>query len=160
MRRIFLPVLAALLLSVIASGAEAATRGCARPANADAVEAAVAARMNAERRQRGRPVLTPSDRLHRAALRMACDMARNGLQSHTGSDGSSFVDRLLDADGCLPGGENIAWGYPDPRGVVEGWMRSPGHRQNILMRGVAHYGIAVAMRNGRPQWVMVVGGRC
>ena len=29
-------------------------------------------------------------------------------------------------------GENVAYGYPNGRSVVAAWMRSPGHRANIL----------------------------
>ncbi len=28
--------------------------------------------------------------------------------------------------------ENIAWGYPSPEAVIDGWMGSSGHRANIL----------------------------
>ena len=31
-----------------------------------------------------------------------------------------------------PVGENIAWGYSNPQSVVEGWMNSQGHKENIL----------------------------
>jgi uncharacterized protein YkwD len=29
-------------------------------------------------------------------------------------------------------GENVAYGYPDGKSAVSAWMRSPGHRANIL----------------------------
>jgi uncharacterized protein YkwD len=29
-------------------------------------------------------------------------------------------------------GENVAYGYPDGKSAVAAWMRSPGHRANIL----------------------------
>ena len=40
--------------------------------------------------------------------------------------------------------ENVALGYPNAETVVEGWMNSRGHRQNILDSGVLETGIAVA----------------
>ena len=40
--------------------------------------------------------------------------------------------------------ENVALGYPNAEMVVEGWMNSRGHRQNILDAGVVETGIAVA----------------
>ena len=40
--------------------------------------------------------------------------------------------------------ENVALGYPNADMVVEGWMNSRGHRQNILDGGVVETGIAVA----------------
>src|SRR2546423_15055972 len=40
--------------------------------------------------------------------------------------------------------ENVALGYPNAETVVEGWMNSRGHRQNILDAGVVETGIPVA----------------
>ena len=49
--------------------------------------------------------------------------------SHTRPDGSSCftVSKQLH-------GENIAKGYTSVDSVVEGWMNSPGHRENILRK--------------------------
>ncbi len=41
-------------------------------------------------------------------------------------------------------GENLAWGkgvQGTPRGIVAGWMRSPGHRANLLRPGWTRIGI-------------------
>jgi uncharacterized protein YkwD len=37
----------------------------------------------------------------------------------------------------------VAMGYPDAPAVVQGWMTSTGHRENILDRGVVETGIGV-----------------
>lgn len=61
------------------------------------------------------------------------DMETSGLFSHNSSDGTSAEARMLR---YYPGdvvGENIAQGYMSPRDVViEGWMCSSGHRENIM----------------------------
>ena len=49
-------------------------------------------------------------------------------------------------------GENVAAGYPTGRAVVrQGWMRSPGHRANILEPRFRRVGIA-ARRGSDGRW--------
>lgn len=154
-------IIAACAASFLFSAAPALA-DCSMPSEARALVAEVARIMNAERQSRGLGALTPSRAAQRAAERQVCDMATNGVQSHRGSDGSSFARRLKAAGGCAPGGENIAWGHRSPASVMQGWMSSSGHRANILHRRASTYGIAVAMPSagvgGGPRWVMVVGG--
>jgi uncharacterized protein YkwD len=77
--------------------------------------------------------LSANGALTSAARGHSTDMAVNNFFSHTGSDGSSFWDRIIWA-GYSPGSgaENIAAGYGSPEAVVAGWMGSDGHRANIL----------------------------
>jgi uncharacterized protein YkwD len=49
-------------------------------------------------------------------------------------------------------GENVAYGYPTGRAVVnQGWMRSEGHRANILSRGFKLVAVA-ARRDDDGTW--------
>jgi len=53
--------------------------------------------------------------------------------------------------------ENIAYGYVNPADVMNGWMNSEGHRNNILRAGVSHLGVgyySAARRN----WVQMFAG--
>ena len=45
-------------------------------------------------------------------------------------------------DGITTAGENIASGYETPRALVSAWMRSPGHRKNILNRQFHRIGVS------------------
>jgi uncharacterized protein YkwD len=108
--------------------------------------------LNAERSERGLRKLKLSKNLTRAARRHARDMARKNYFSHTSLNGSSFVDRIR-RTGYLRNanrwfvGENLAWGtgsLSTPRATVRAWMRSPGHRRNILTRTFEHIGIGIA----------------
>jgi uncharacterized protein YkwD len=45
-------------------------------------------------------------------------------------------------------GENVAYGYPTGRDVVRAWMRSPGHRANILRRQFRREGLGAVRVNG------------
>ena len=58
---------------------------------------------------------------------------------------------------CFPC-ENIATGFPDPAGVVTGWMNSDGHRANILNCAYVHMGIGYAVGGtGTVYWTQVFG---
>jgi len=100
---------------------------------ADAFAAEVVRLVNEERATAGCDPLTVDARLQAAALGHSQDMALNDFFAHTGSDGSSVVDRVDDQgyDWSMLG-ENIAAGYATPAAAVEGWMNSDGHRANIL----------------------------
>lgn len=94
--------------------------------------------------------------LERSAQRHAEDMDANDYFDHTSLDGRSFVDRTNDAgyDGT-PRGENIAFGQRNAEAVMQSWMQSPGHRNNILNPSFTEIG--VGFQNGR--WVQVFGSR-
>jgi uncharacterized protein YkwD len=49
-------------------------------------------------------------------------------------------------------GENLAWRIRRdamPRAIVRGWLRSPGHRANLLRRGSIRLGIGRTVGNFR-----------
>ncbi|MDR7325607.1 CAP domain-containing protein [Catenuloplanes niger] len=97
------------------------------------LEAQVVALTNEARVKAGCTKLTVNAHLAKAAQAFSRDMADKNYFSHTGKDGSNFVQRAKRAGFTRTAmGENIAWGYRDAQGVVKGWMNSPGHRKNIL----------------------------
>ena len=100
---------------------------------------------NAERTSRGLPALTWSNELAAAALQHSEDMRDNGIFSHTGSNGSSLRSRV-DNQGWpwRALGENIASSPRTPESVVQGWMDSTGHRENILNPSFTHIGVGTA----------------
>ncbi len=56
-------------------------------------------------------------------------------------------------------GENIAYGYPTAKSVMRAWMRSPGHRANILRPQFRRIGLGMSTdSNGRIYWVQNFGG--
>lgn len=55
-------------------------------------------------------------------------------------------------------GENIAWGQPTPKAVMQSWMNSDGHRANILKAGYTKIGVGVYETNGRLYWVQLFAG--
>jgi hypothetical protein len=58
---------------------------------------------------------------------------------------------IMDACGLVTAGENVAYGYPTGRAVVnQGWMKSAGHRANILSR--SYRLVAVSARRDDGTW--------
>jgi uncharacterized protein YkwD len=101
---------------------------------------------NWARTKSGLPALTLSATLNAAGdAKLAADVTC-GQFSHTpcGSPFSNvFATYLAGAHGYSIG-ENIAWGtghYGTPRETMDGWLKSPGHRENILTAGFREIGI-------------------
>ena len=119
---------------------------------------AVAA-LNDLRRAQGLSPVRPNMALTRAAQRHSDDLAGWGKLSHSGSDGSNFVDRAERArfDG-VPRAENVAWNLPTSAAVVVAWDRSPGHRDNMMLEDVTDVGIGYACSPTKGRfWTMVLG---
>lgn len=84
------------------------------------------------------------------------DMCNRGYFSHYSPDGRAPWDRLSAAGvQFYSAGENIAMGYPDAQTVHNGWMNSPGHRQNMLDGGWMRVGIGRVICGGTPYWTEV-----
>ena len=116
--------------------------------------------MNAERRSHGRAPLRHNDGLALAGQRHARDMVARRYFAHDSRAGTDFGRRIR-RTGYLRGaaraviGENLAWGggsLATPRQIVRSWMRSEGHRANILQPRFREVGIGVVRS-------LPVGGR-
>ena len=89
--------------------------------------------VNAERAAAGKPALKLDSRLCNAAQLKVEDMAKNNYFDHySPTYGSPFDMMRYLGIGFSCGGENVAYGYRTPQGVMSGWMESAGHRCNIL----------------------------
>jgi uncharacterized protein YkwD len=101
--------------------------------------------------------LQVSPELTAAARRHSYDMAANTFLGHTGSDGSSESDRVIQAGYLWTGeiAENAA-SYATPAETVQGWMSSSGHRNNMLNCGYREVGVGYAeSENGQKYWTAV-----
>jgi uncharacterized protein YkwD len=149
--------LAVSLTALAALAAPAQAQACAntslRPtrANAEVVRAAVLCLHNAERARHGLPALRENPRLRRAAERHAEHMVAARFFDHTTPAGATMLDRIR-RTGYTSGarawsvGENIAWGsgrLASAAQIERAWMRSAGHRANILQRSFREIGIGV-----------------
>lgn len=89
--------------------------------------------INAERQKVGAPPLRINVKLTQSALGHSQDMASKNFFSHTGSNGSEFSARIS-AKGYnwSAASENIAAGQSTPAAVIQTWLNSPPHKQNML----------------------------
>ena len=139
--------------SPAAPSASAAPKGCegTAPSAVDAdSEQQVLDLVNAERQQRQLPALRLAPGLADAARLHARDLAEDGYLEHDSFDRSDGgltrtcawaerVRRFAPDRNRLA--ENIAAGASTPRDVVEGWMKSPVHRDNVLGAGFTELGV-------------------
>jgi uncharacterized protein YkwD len=100
---------------------------------ASATADALLAAHNRERQKDGRGPLVLSDKLSAAAAVHAKDMAAHRKLDHTGSDSSTAADRIKRQGYVyIDIGENIADGQESVAEVMNTWMTSPPHRENVL----------------------------
>jgi uncharacterized protein YkwD len=128
-----------------------------RPDPGAAFAGLVAAHTEA-RAGRGLGALRVDDRLMRAAQEHADDMARWRWMSHRGSDLSSPFRRMERAGyRYRRAAENVAAGQETLQELMSDWMRSPGHRRNIL-GPYTDIGTGYATdASGTPYWCVTFG---
>jgi uncharacterized protein YkwD len=111
--------------------------------------------LNGFRAENGLGSVAPSPQLEAAAMAHALDMARKDFFDHAGSDGSDVMARARRAGyGPCVIAENIAQGQRSLTDVLGDWVNSPPHRRNLLIEGLADYGL---VRAEGDIWVMVLG---
>ncbi|MDD1677476.1 MAG: CAP domain-containing protein, partial [Methanomicrobiales archaeon] len=134
------------------------------------IEQSVFRLTNEERIRYGLSALVWDDALAVVARDHSRDMAENGFFSHTnpaGEDptaraqrhgyptrkslgGGSYQIGIAENIAKMPTGNVVGIGYVAPdaesvaRALVQGWMDSPGHRENILAEKIDHLGVGVA----------------
>jgi len=97
---------------------------------------------NEQRRKNGLADLQLDTQLSQVAQTKSQDMQKNGYFSHTSPTYGSPFDMMRDFGvSYRTAGENIAQGQRTPQEVVNAWMNSAGHRQNILNSNFTHIGV-------------------
>jgi uncharacterized protein YkwD len=123
------------------------------PANSNLgrIRTAILCLHNQIRAEHHLPLLREHTRLRKAALGHSRDMVRAHYFDHTTPSGVTMVDRILKAhyvreDQGWALGENLEWGtgsLATPRGAMDAWMHSAGHRANILQRSFRELGVGI-----------------
>jgi uncharacterized protein YkwD len=107
-------------------------------------------RINKIRAERGLPALSNDERLSEAARDFACRLARDDFFGHVSPSGQTFTDRVRAAGrDYRSAAENVAMNVNAKNPVeraVQGWMKSPGHRENIVSREFTVSGIGICAR--------------
>jgi uncharacterized protein YkwD len=121
--------------------------------------------VNAERRSHGESPLVWDAELTRMARLHSEKMAQQSFFNHTGPDGQGLRERSR-ANGIVGFkalAENLAYnkGFADAAScAVVGWMRSEGHRDNILNEEFTRSGIGIARAaDGRVYFTQVFVAR-
>ncbi|KYH26726.1 cysteine-rich secretory protein family protein [Halalkalicoccus paucihalophilus] len=127
----------------------------------DEVEAEIHTQVNEIRAEHGLSQLEHDDEIAAIARTHSQDMNEREYFSHTNPEGESPADRFgnLYPSECRAVGENLAYiqtGFGSggsaeeiAERIVQGWMDSEGHRENILREGWDTEGIGVYMADGR-----------
>lgn len=97
---------------------------------------------NQERAKNGLPALKLDVELSKVARDKSKDMQTKNYFSHTSPTYGSPFD-MMKAYGISyrTAGENIAMGQRSPQEVVQAWMNSQGHRENIMNSNFTHIGV-------------------
>jgi uncharacterized protein YkwD len=109
---------------------------------------AVVREVNLIRRRSGLYQLGTDTYLARFATSRSAAMARDNRLSHRGWERA--LRRAGLEDDAL--GENVAYNYDTPRAVIDGWMRSPGHRANILRPTFKRIGVGCVIDGRGHRW--------
>ncbi len=133
------------------------------PSSNEQWEQEVLTMVNQVRKRRGMKPLVLHPELSRVARYHAQDMATDDYFEHDSYDRvngrkkriCSFTERLnhFSETRWFGWAENIAMGHTSSQSVMAGWMRSKGHRVNILNSDYRYIGIAFI--NG--YWVQTFG---
>lgn len=147
------------------------------------------AQVNKERKRQGLSALAWSDALSRIAMQHSRDMAGRNYLRHDSPEGKGFSDRYQQGGYVCEirvgmvvytGAENIAlshlynsmttkdgvpyynWNTAQEiaQRTVDGWMNSPGHRENMLMPNWQQEGIGIEIERSPGNKVYITQNFC
>ncbi len=99
---------------------------------------------NQQRERNGLSDLSYNDKLANAAAQKAQDMFNQNYWAHYGPNGVTPWDFILRSNYQYEfAGENLAKNFLFSQGVMDAWMNSSSHRENILRRDYSGVGFAV-----------------
>ncbi|HSA84342.1 MAG TPA: CAP domain-containing protein [Patescibacteria group bacterium] len=99
---------------------------------------------NQKRQENGLVPLTLNDQLANAADQKATHMFANNYWAHIAPDGTTPWYFIKNAGyEYLYAGENLARGFTTAQAVVDAWMASPTHRENMLSANYQEVGFAI-----------------
>lgn len=134
-----------LVVAVLELGAIFSTTSFSRSLSASVLAPVIEQLTNDERAQNGEQILTLSATLAHAAQMKADDMAAHQYFAHTSPTGVEPWYWFKQAGySFIYAGENLAIDFNDSDQVVDAWMHSPRHRENILKQEYTDIGIGVA----------------
>jgi hypothetical protein len=156
MRKITTGFLAGVLISISFFSFSETMYAASRP---DIYAESVLIFTNVERHKRGVPLLSSDNKLSEVALIKMRDMFSRQYFDHISPTGESVSDLAEDVGyEYIVVGENLAFGdFTSSKEVVEAWMDSKGHKENILADKYTEIGIAAGKSyfEGARAWIVV-----
>ena len=114
---------------------------------------------NIKRINNGLSPLSRSDKLSASAAKKVKDMFEKQYFEHISPSGRGVKDLAQEAGyEFIVIGENLALGnFENDESLVQAWMESPGHRDNILNSRFREIGVAVGkgVFEGKSTWIAV-----
>jgi uncharacterized protein YkwD len=101
--------------------------------------------INEQRTLRNLQILNTDSRLSLAAQQKSDDMQKRHYFSHTDPEGNYIWNKIVEA-GYTPYatlGENLAIEFYNTESLVQAWMNSPTHRQNVLNESFKDQGMGL-----------------
>jgi len=134
-------------------------RGSVKPQEGTLTVSGIIAETNSFRRRHRLPPLQMNENLNSAARAKLHDILSQNYFAHVSPSGKgiSYWVEQAGYDSAVVG-ENLALGnFSDDADLVEGWMNSPGHRENILNPHFTDIGVAAGKGEveGANVWVAV-----
>ncbi|MGX1854211.1 CAP domain-containing protein [Streptomyces sp. NPDC055299] len=139
----------------VESGPGTGTPGGAQTATGTAARFAqkIVELVNAQRAQHGCGPLKVDSHLTTAAQKHSDDMAARNYYEHNTPEGVDPGTRMTNAGFPWSSwAENIFKSPKDPATAMDGWMKSPGHRDNILNCSYKSTGVGVNLSANGPWW--------
>ena len=100
---------------------------------------------NQKRAENGLPALSYNPLLAQAAAAKAANMFSENYWAHNSPSGKTPWSFITGAGyKYVYAGENLARDFGDANSVVNAWMNSPSHRENLLEKNFKEIGVAVA----------------
>lgn len=110
--------------------------------------AALLEETNAQRKATDAVSLTINEKLNGAAQKKAQDMVTRNYWSHKTPEGTDPWNFIIKENyEYKKAGENLAYGFDSSDSVVNGWMNSQSHRENLLDKDFTEVGFGVANAN-------------
>lgn len=158
-----------IILAIFLSSALSPAISRAENSSAENLRALALQLVNQSRSEHNLPPLTLETKLTKAAQFHAGDMLKRNYYDHASPEGQTVSGRFQAAGGnrWLLTAENIAKcdGCKPPltkdyvRQMHKGWMNSPGHRANILHKGLETFGYGITVsKDGRLYAVQTFAG--
>lgn len=142
-------------IAAVAAALLVATASPAAAVSSSTYEKNVIERTNVKRVDNDRVPVTAQSCADRWAEGQASWMAKHGTLKHR----AGRLQKIMADCHFSEASENIAYGYSSGNAVVTAWMKSPGHRANLLRKSSRYIGVGAVKDSDGVWWVAQVFGR-